>query len=113
MQASYAGVQILDGDLEEAICFHALYYAIWKKFGVLPERYNINLKLPDVYFYPLRPEFAEATYFLYRATHNPFYLHVAKLIIENIYALTKVECGFATVHGKYLIFFKKELKSNI
>jgi mannosidase alpha-like ER degradation enhancer 1 len=99
LQASYAGVQVLDGDLEEAVCFHALYFAIWKKFGVLPERYNVNLKLPDVYFYPLRPEFAEATYFLYRATRNPFYQHVAKMIIENIYELTKVKCGFATVHG--------------
>ena len=91
LQASYPGVQVLEGELDEAICFHALYFAIWKKFGVLPERYNWNLKLPDVYFYPLRPEFAEATYFLYRATRNPFYLHVAKLIVENLYALTKVE----------------------
>ena len=38
-----------------------------------------------------RPEFAEATYYLYRATKNPFYLHVAKSIIENIYEITKVK----------------------
>ena len=47
--------------------------------------------MPDVYFYPLRPEFAEATYYLYRATKNPFYLHVAKSIIENIHEITKVK----------------------
>ena len=90
LQAFFPGVQILNGDLDEAICFHAIYYAVWKKFGVLPERFNWNMKLPDVNFYPLRPEFAESTYFLYRATRNPFYLHVAKSIIENLHELTKV-----------------------
>lgn len=84
--------------MSEAICFHSLYHAIWKKFGVLPERYNWNLKLPDVHFYPLRPEFAETTYFLYRSTRSPFYLHVAKEILNNIERISKVKCGYATVH---------------
>jgi hypothetical protein len=57
-----------------------------------------NCQVPDVYYYPLRPEFAESTYFLYQATKSPFYLHVAKSIIENINTLTRVKCGFATVH---------------
>jgi mannosidase alpha-like ER degradation enhancer 1 len=46
----------------------------------------------------LRPEFAESTYFLYQATKSPFYLHVAKSIIENINEYTRVKCGFATIH---------------
>lgn len=91
LQVAFAAVQVLHGDIDEAICFHALYYAIWQKFGVLPERYNWNMKLPDVYFYPLRPEFAESTYFLYQATKSPFYLHVAKDIIENLNNYTKVK----------------------
>ncbi len=47
--------------------------------------------MPDVFFYPLRPELAETTYFLYRSTHNPFYLHVAKLILEKINEICKVK----------------------
>lgn len=43
--------QILNGDIEEAVCQHALYYGIWKKYGVLPERYNWKLKWS--YFYPI------------------------------------------------------------
>lgn len=81
--------QVLHGDLEEAICTHAVYYSIWRRFGALPERYNWQLKTPDVSFYPLRPELVESTYFLYRATRNPFYLHVGKEILESINEHTK------------------------
>jgi len=40
LQASFSAVQVLRGDIDEAICLHALYYSIWRKFGVLPERFN-------------------------------------------------------------------------
>ena len=61
-------LQVLHGDLEEAICHHAYYYAIWKRYGCLPERYNWNLNAAEVKFYPLRPEFIESTYFLYQVS---------------------------------------------
>uniref|UniRef100_A0A914EPM6 alpha-1,2-Mannosidase n=1 Tax=Acrobeloides nanus TaxID=290746 RepID=A0A914EPM6_9BILA len=99
LQASYAGVQVLAGNLDEAICLHGLYYAIWRKYEMIPERYNWHLKSPDVYFYPLRPEFAESTYLLYQATRSPFYQHVGREIIDAINLHTRVLCGFATVHN--------------
>ncbi|CAF3168699.1 unnamed protein product [Rotaria socialis] len=98
LQASFPAVQVLRGDIDEAICLHALYYSIWRKFGVLPERFNWQIKMPDVLFYPLRPEFIESTYFLYQATKNPFYLHVGRDILDNLNTYTRAECGFATVH---------------
>lgn len=58
--------QVLNGDVENAICLHAFYYAIWRRFGALPERYNWQLQAPDVLFYPLRPELVESTYLLYQ-----------------------------------------------
>ena len=84
LQAAFPGVQVLAGDIEEAICHHALYYAIWRKYGCLPERYNWHLEAPDVRFYPLRPELIESTYLLYRATKNPFYLHVGRDILTSL-----------------------------
>lgn len=54
--------------MEDAICLHAFYYAIWKRYGALPERYNWQLQAPDVLFYPLRPELVESTYLLYQVT---------------------------------------------
>jgi len=98
LQAAFPGVQVLHGDIEEAICHHALYFGIWRKYGCLPERYNWRLDAPDVKFYPLRPEFVESTYLLYRATKNPFYLHVGREIVESLNKHTKAKCGYATVH---------------
>lgn len=98
LQAAWSSVQVLNGDIEEAICSHALYYFIWKKYGFLPERFNWNLRVPEVTFYPLRPELVESTYFLYQATKNPFYLHVGKEILHSIDTYAKAECGYGTVH---------------
>ncbi|XP_013391623.1 ER degradation-enhancing alpha-mannosidase-like protein 1 [Lingula anatina] len=98
LSAAWAGIQVLAGDIEEAICSHAVYYSIWRKYGILPERYNWHLKVPELNFYPLRPELVESTYLLYQATKNPFYLHVGKDILENIDKYAKAECGYATIH---------------
>ena len=70
LQAAIAGLQVLHGDVEEAICHHAFYYAIWKKFGCLPERFNWRMNEAEVRFYPLRPEFIESTYLLYQVSIN-------------------------------------------
>lgn len=98
LQAALPGILTLNGDLDEAICIHTYSYAIWKKFKVLPERFNGHDKNTDVKFYPLRPELAESTYLLYMATKSPFYLHVGDEILENLNMYTKAKYGYATVH---------------
>uniref|UniRef100_A0A8C6WKL0 alpha-1,2-Mannosidase n=1 Tax=Neogobius melanostomus TaxID=47308 RepID=A0A8C6WKL0_9GOBI len=98
LQAFFPGLQVLNGDVDNAICLHAFYYAIWKRFGALPERYNWQLQAPDVLFYPLRPEMVESTYLLYQATKNPFYLHVGMDILQSLETNAKVRCGYATLH---------------
>lgn len=63
--------QVLAGDIEEAICTHAVYYSIWRRYSALPERFDWNTKSPNVKFYPLRPELVESTYLLYQVRlHN-------------------------------------------
>ncbi|OCT85742.1 ER degradation enhancing alpha-mannosidase like protein 1 L homeolog isoform X1 [Xenopus laevis] len=98
LQAFFPGLQVLKGDIEDAICLHAFYYAIWKRYGALPERYNWQLQAPDVSFYPLRPELVESTYLLYQATKNPFYLHVGMDILLSLEKHAKAKCGYATIH---------------
>ncbi|KAJ6220899.1 hypothetical protein RDWZM_006711 [Blomia tropicalis] len=98
LSAAWAGLQVLSGDIEESICTHVFYYSIWRRFGFLPERFNWQLLEPELSFYPLRPELAESTYFLYQATKNPFYFHVGRDILESINKHTRSKCGYATVH---------------
>ncbi|KAA0186057.1 hypothetical protein HAZT_HAZT000129 [Hyalella azteca] len=94
LQAAFAGLQVnqvLAGDVEEAICTHALYWSIWQRFGVLPERYNWQRASPDVLFYPLRPEFAEATYLLYRrASPDVLFYPLRPEFAEATYLLYRV-----------------------
>lgn len=71
LSASFAGVQVLAGDLEEAICTHALHYSIWRRYEAMPERFDWNMKSPNVRFYPLRPELVESTYLLYQVRNIP------------------------------------------
>lgn len=99
LQAAFAGVQVLIGDIEEAICGHALYYSIWKLYGALPERFNWQRLKPEVLFYPLRPELMESTYLLYQVTGHPFYLHVGRDILTSLENHTRAECGYATLHN--------------
>jgi len=111
LQASWPSIQVLFGDLEEAICTHAVYYAIWQRFGALPERYNWNLQTPEVFFYPLRPELVESTYYLYQATKNPFYLHVGMDILHSLNNHSKVQCGYATMHDVTKKDFEDRMES--
>ncbi|KAI6651772.1 ER degradation-enhancing alpha-mannosidase-like protein 1 [Oopsacas minuta] len=99
LSASFPALQVLSGDLREAICSHAFYYTLWRKYDMLPERYDWKSATPTIPFSPLRPEFAESTYMLYQATRNPFYLYVGKDIIDNIQKFAKTRCGYATIHN--------------
>lgn len=64
----------------------------------MPERFNIINKEVEIKGYPLRPEFVESTYFLYRATKDPFYLDVGARVLGDLQRRTYVKCGIACLH---------------
>ena len=99
LSAAFIGVQILHGDIHTAVLHHALFYGLWLKYDALPERFNWNLRKCEYALYPLRPEFAEATYLLYQATHHPFYLFVGEKIYNSIELYNKAKCGYATLNS--------------
>ena len=51
----------------------------------------------------LRPEFVESTYFLYRATGDPYYLDVGKKVLKSLQKHARVVCGYATIRVRPLI----------
>ncbi|KAI9010862.1 glycoside hydrolase [Phycomyces nitens] len=97
LSAFMPGLQVLHGDLESAIKGHLIFYNIWKRYHALPERFDYHQKTVDIAFYPLRPEFVESTYHLYRATRDPFYLEVGEMIIQDLNNRTRLACGFANI----------------
>jgi ER degradation enhancer, mannosidase alpha-like 1 len=104
-----------EGDIQNAIKFHLTFWNIWKKHGGLPEVYDQNYLVATSLQYPLRPEFIESTWYLYRvstveakanqysdfmkATNDPFYLDVGNRVLQDIIARAKVDCGLTGIQG--------------
>ncbi|KAG0019679.1 alpha mannosidase-like protein [Podila clonocystis] len=106
LSAFMPGVQVLAGDLESAIKNHLYYYNIWRRYQAIPERFDFLSQAVDITNYPLRPEFIESNYFLYRATKDPFYLEVGEMILRDLQKYTKTSCGWASLQS--VIDKKKE-----
>lgn len=97
LSAYYPGLLTLAGELEEAISSHLLYTAVWTRFGALPERWNTFTGQIEggLSWWGGRPEFIESTWYLYRATQDPWYLHVGEMTIRDIKNRCFTQCGWA------------------
>ncbi|KAI7986840.1 Alpha-mannosidase I MNS5 [Camellia lanceoleosa] len=98
LQAFWPGLQVLVGILLLLI-HHREFFSVWERFGVLPERYLLDHQMlhPTEKYYPLRPELAESTFYLYHATKDPWFLEVGESIVNSLNSYTKVEGGFASI----------------
>ncbi|XP_052393409.1 ER degradation-enhancing alpha-mannosidase-like protein 3 [Carassius gibelio] len=94
--AFFPGLQVLRGDLKPAIETHEMLYQVTKRHNFLPEAFTSEFRVHWGQ-HPLRPEFAESTYFLYKATGDPYYLKVGQSIVEKLNTHARVPCGFAAV----------------
>lgn len=102
--AYYPGLLVLAGEVEEAIETSLLYTALWTRYKALPERWSITegAVWGGFNWWPGRPEFIESTYHLYRATRDPWYLHVGEMVLEDIKSRCWTACGWsglADVHS--------------
>ncbi|KAK3694922.1 glycosyl hydrolase family 47-domain-containing protein [Podospora appendiculata] len=95
--AYYSGLLVLAGEVEEAIETNLLYTAIWTRYSALPERWSMKDKAVEggLGWWPLRPEFIESTYHLYRATKDPWYLYVGEMVLRDITRRCWTPCGWA------------------
>ncbi|KAF8897458.1 alpha mannosidase-like protein [Infundibulicybe gibba] len=97
LSAFWPGLQVLAGDIQSAIRLHLMYYNLWRIHSGLPEVYDTNFKQATSHQYPLRPEFVESTWYLYRATRDPFYLDVGERVLFDLITRTKVDCGLTGI----------------
>ncbi|KAF9978931.1 ER degradation-enhancing alpha-mannosidase-like protein 1 [Actinomortierella ambigua] len=85
LSAFLPGVQTLAGDLESAIKNHLYFFNIWRKYQAIPERFDFVRQDVNIPNYPLRPEFVESTYFLYRHRHPPLQQTCPKPRLPNTF----------------------------
>jgi Glycosyl hydrolase family 47 len=99
LSAYYPGLLVLSGHVEEAIETHLLTTAVWTRFSALPERWNAGNGGVEggLGWWPGRPEFIESTYHLYRATQDPWYVHVAEMVLRDIKRRCWTKCGWAGI----------------
>ncbi|KAI3659988.1 hypothetical protein MP638_000036, partial [Amoeboaphelidium occidentale] len=97
LSAFFPGLQVMYGDLPNAIRLHEVYYSIWRKYNALPERFDYIQKNVNLPYYPLRPELIESTYFLYQATSADYYLEAGATFLKDLQKYTKTKCGYASI----------------
>ncbi|KAF6201192.1 hypothetical protein GE061_005639 [Apolygus lucorum] len=94
--AFWPGLQVLNGDLKPAVETHEMLYQVMQRHNFIPEAFTTDFQVHWAQ-YPLRPEFLESTYFLYKATGDHYYLHVGKKILKGLQTHARVPCGYAAV----------------
>ncbi|KAI5284625.1 alpha mannosidase-like protein [Ascosphaera aggregata] len=97
LSAYFPGLLTLAGDVEAGAEAHILNTAIWNRFSGIPERWNIATGDAEkgMAFWGGRPEFVESTYYLYRATGDPWYQHVGEMVLRDIKRRCWARCGWA------------------
>jgi hypothetical protein len=97
LSAFYPGLLALTGDVEEGIESHLLFTALWNRYAAMPERWSPHTGTIEggLNWWGGRPEFIESTYHLYRATQDPFYLHVGEMTLQDIKRRSWAKCGLS------------------
>jgi hypothetical protein len=97
LAAFYPGLLTLAGEVEEAVQANLVYTALWTRYAALPERWSIRDHNVEggIGWWPGRPEFIESTYYLYRATRDPWYLYVGEMVLKDIKNRCYTDCGWA------------------
>ena len=97
LSAYYPGLLTLAGEIEEATETHLFTTALWARYSALPERWSTATGSVEggLGWWGGRPEFIESTYHLYRATQDPWYLHVGEMVLRDIKRRCWTKCGWA------------------
>jgi mannosidase alpha-like ER degradation enhancer 2 len=95
LDAFYAGIVALSGDITTARKIQQGNYSMWTKFGIEPEEFNFRTGKVTDPSYPLRPENIESCFYLYRKTKETKYLRMGEQMISDILTKCKTDAGFA------------------
>jgi hypothetical protein len=111
LEAFYAGVLALSGDLYTASRVQQANYYMWTKFGMEPEEFNFRNDSVVWPSYPLRPENIESCFYLYRLTKEDKYLGMGQRMIGDILSKCRTDAGFAQVKNVTTMELEDDMES--
>ncbi|CAF0866549.1 unnamed protein product [Rotaria sordida] len=99
LDAFYPGLLTLLGKLDRARETLYAYHTIWRKYGSMPEFYNLAQHdcAQGREGYPLRPEHIESIMYLSKATNDDTFLFMAADIFDAIESCCKTSCGYTSL----------------
>ena len=101
LQAFYPGILLNLGFNKEGTDSLEAMHSVWKRFGSLPEGFNImlNKAQPGQTAYPLRPELAESLWQAYQKSKDPVYVRMGADMVFAINRRMKTRCGFCVLEN--------------
>jgi mannosidase alpha-like ER degradation enhancer 2 len=97
LDAFYAGVLTLSGNLTLAENIQQGNTYMWVIFHIEPEEFNFRTDSITSPGYDLRPENMESCFYLYRATRDEQYLRMGKKMTDDILSKCKTSDGYAAI----------------
>src|SRR6266581_969520 len=97
LDAFFPAVLALSGDIDRARRLYDSCYEMWMMHGIEPERFDYRTKRIVNGAYPLRPEVAESTYYLYQLTGDPRYREMGEALFESFVRYCRSEVGYASL----------------
>uniref|UniRef100_A0A1I8EQU7 alpha-1,2-Mannosidase n=2 Tax=Wuchereria bancrofti TaxID=6293 RepID=A0A1I8EQU7_WUCBA len=99
LESFWPGVLALTGDVDDAQRIIYQYSQVIRQYGFPPEFFSLPKQeaVSKRAGYPLRPEFVESLYYVYRATKDPLLLEIAAEVVDAIEYSCRTKCGYATV----------------
>jgi mannosidase alpha-like ER degradation enhancer 2 len=111
LDAFYAGIVALSGDLYTAGKIQQANYYMWTRFGMEPEVFNFRADTIVWPSYPLRPENLESCFYLYRLTGEEKYLAMGQRMTGDILSKCRTDAGFAAVRNVTTMELEDDMES--
>ena len=111
LDAFYAGVLALSGNLDLARNIQQGNTYMWAKFHIEPEEFNFMTESVLYAGYELRPENLESCFYLYRLTRDGQYIRMGKRMIDDILLKCRTEAGYAAIADVRTMELKDSMES--
>ena len=97
LDAFFAGLLALSGDLERARRLEESCYKMWNAFGIEPEEMDYSKMKPVEAGYDLRPVIIESAYYLGHFTKDARYLEMGTTFLDSLVQYCRTDVGYAAL----------------